>query len=95
VGSTDIGRSDDLPLRIEPEAGQVCEYGTECPQKRFITGVSQTPRAGFQVTVGFRREEAADIFDHHQGGVELFDGAGDVQPQPGAGAVGEARAASG
>lgn len=51
VGSTDIGRPDDLPFRIEPEAGQVCEYGTECPQKRFITCVSHTPRAGFHVTV--------------------------------------------
>jgi hypothetical protein len=95
VGSTDIGRPDDLPFRIEPEAGQVCENGTECPQKRFITGVSHTPRAGFHVTVGFRREEAADILDHHQSGSELFDGAGDVQPQAGAGAVREPGAEAG
>ncbi len=95
VGSTNGGRSEHTPLRIEPEAGQVCENGTECPQKRFIADVSHTPRAGFHVTVGRRGEKAGDIFDHHQSGSEFGDGAGDMPPQAGAGALGEARAAPG
>jgi hypothetical protein len=95
VGGTNVGRSEHTPFRIEPEAGQVCEYGTECPQKRFRSGVSHTPRAGFHVTVGRRGEEAADILDHHQLGSEFFDGPGHVQPQAGAGAFGEARAEAG
>lgn len=86
MGSSDLRSAYDCPFRIEPEAGQVREYGSECPQRRFTTCVSQTPRAGFQVAIGFRREEAADILDHHQSGLKGFDGAGNVQPETGPGA---------
>lgn len=95
VASADLRRAYTRPFRIEPEAGQVREYGSECPQRRFTVGVSQTPRAGFHVAIGRRREETSDIFDHHQSGSEFFDGAGDVPPQAGAGALGQARAAPG
>jgi hypothetical protein len=54
VGGTDIGRSQATPFRIEPEAGQVCKNGAECPQRALLgSEVSQTPRAGFHVAVGF------------------------------------------
>lgn len=59
----------------------------------LVSGVSQTPRAGFHVAVGVRAgrggEEATDVFKDHQAGSEDGDGAGDGVPQAGAGAFGE------
>jgi hypothetical protein len=82
VGGADIGRSQTTPLRIEPEAGQVCKNGAECPQRTSLgSEVSQTPRAGFHVAVGFGREDSGDILDHHQGRSQGLDGLGDVEPQ--------------
>ncbi|KPI04487.1 hypothetical protein OK074_4621 [Actinobacteria bacterium OK074] len=40
-------------------------------------------------------EEAADILDHHQAGVEGGDGVDDVAPQAGAGAGGQSGAGAG
>jgi len=85
VWSADLRSADDRPLRIEPEAGQVAEYSAECPQRRFTSCVSHTPRAGFHVAMCLRREEAADILNHHQSGLEGFNGSCDVQPQTGPG----------
>lgn len=44
------------------------------------------------VSSGSGGEQAADILDHHQVGVEGIDGADDVMPQAGAGAGGESSA---
>jgi hypothetical protein len=94
---TDVGGAQHAPARIEPEVGQGSEYSTECSHNRLACGISQTPRAGFQVArgTGGRGEESADVFDHHQTGVEDGDGVRDVVPQPGAGALGQTRAAAG
>ncbi|WSA99043.1 hypothetical protein OIE54_07085 [Streptomyces sp. NBC_01794] len=40
-------------------------------------------------------EQAADILDHHQAGVEGFDGVDDMAPQAGSGAGGQSGAGSG
>jgi hypothetical protein len=84
------------PFRIEPEGGQVSEYGTESSKNPSCSGIRiQSRSSGFQSAVSFRREEPFDIFDHHQSGSEFVDGAGHVGPQPGAGVGGEAGAAAG
>jgi hypothetical protein len=72
VRCADIGGTQHAPACIEPEVGQGSKYGTECPHNRLTWGVSQTPRAGFQVArgTGGGGEESADVFDHHQAGVE-------------------------
>ncbi len=79
---SDIRGAKHTPARIEPDVGQGAEYGTECAHSRLACGVSQTPRAGFHVArgIGGRGEEPPDILDHHQAGVEGFDGANDVVP---------------
>jgi len=89
VGGSHAGRRYNRPVRIEPERGKVCEYGVECPQMP-IWSLSQTPRAGFHVASGRGGEDAWDIFEDHQSGVEFGDGADDLRPEPGAGAVLEA-----
>jgi hypothetical protein len=67
VAGADFGSAYDLPFRMEPEAGQVAEYSSKCPQiGRSIVGFSHAPRAGFQVAMGTRGEETADILNDHQ-----------------------------
>ena len=97
VRGSDVSGAKHAPARIEPEVGQGAEYGTECAHNRLACGVSQTPQAEFHVArgTGGRGEEPADILDHHQTGVEGFDGAHDVVPEPGAGAFGKSGAAAG
>lgn len=97
VRGSDIRGAKHTPARIEPEVGQGAEYGAECAHSRLACGVSQTPRAGFHVArgTGGRGEEPPDILDHHQAGVEGFDGTDDVQPQAGPGAVGQSGATAG
>jgi hypothetical protein len=89
VAGTDLGRSKSRPLRIEPEGMKVCENSTECPQRRFASGVSQTPRAGFHVAVGRLGEKSGHILDHDQTGVQGGYRAGAVMPDAGAVAVAE------
>ncbi|EMF31114.1 hypothetical protein H114_00757 [Streptomyces gancidicus BKS 13-15] len=69
VRRPDLRSRKALPFRIEPEAGQVAEYNSECPHSRLTFSVSQAPRAGFHVAMGWGREDAAHIFDHHQLGL--------------------------
>lgn len=78
---------------MEPEGGQVSEYGTESSKKPSCSGTFiQSLSSGFQSTVSFRREEPFDIFDDHQSGLEDVDGSGHVGPQAGAGVGREAGA---
>jgi hypothetical protein len=91
VRRADVAGAKHVPARIEPEVGQVREYGAECPHSRLIWGVSQTPRAGFQVArgLGAGGEDASDVLDHHQAGAEDGYDVGDAAPHAGAGAFGE------
>lgn len=96
VGSADLRSLYDRPFRIEPEVGQVAEYGAKSAKNESCScGWIQIRSAGSQTAISFLREEAADILDHHQSGLEGLDGAGDVEPEAGAGAVGDARSQTG
>ncbi|WUF49445.1 hypothetical protein OHA73_35615 [Streptomyces sp. NBC_00483] len=97
VRGADVGGAKHAPARIEPDVGQGAEYGTECAHSRLTCGVSQTPRAGFHVArgTGGGGEESPDILDDHQTGFEGFDGADNVQPQTGPGAVNQSGATAG
>src|SRR5690606_40669827 len=54
------------PARVIPEGGQVPEYGTECPHSRLRSVVSQAPRAGFHVAMGWGTENSSHVLDHDQ-----------------------------
>jgi hypothetical protein len=60
------GRGNTDPLRIEPDFGQVCEYGSKCPHSRFRVGVSHAPRARFHVAIGSLTEQLLHVLDDHQ-----------------------------
>src|SRR5258708_7883738 len=66
VAAPDVGGGKTQPFRIEPETGQVSEYGAECPQNRTVIAVSHTPRAGFHSAVGSRTGQAPDVLDEHE-----------------------------
>ena len=54
VASPDVGYADAVPLRIEPEVGQVSENTSECSQNRpSVFGTSHASRAVFQRASGF------------------------------------------
>ncbi|MFK0192552.1 HAD family hydrolase [Kitasatospora sp. NPDC090308] len=48
VGGADIGRSDTNPFRIEPEAGQVREYGSQCSHSTLVLIVSNNAGAAIE-----------------------------------------------
>ena len=85
------GRWYNRPVRIEPDRGKVCEYGIECPQI-VAWSVSQTDRAGFHVASGGGSEDSGDILEDHQSGLKFGDGADDLRPEAGAGAIAQAGA---
>lgn len=97
VRGSNVRGAKHAPARIEPDVGQGAEYGTKCSHSRLACGVSQTPRAEFHVDrgTGGRGEEPSDILDHHQAGLEGFDGSGNVVPQTGPGAISQSGAAAG
>jgi hypothetical protein len=95
VRCSHIGCAQAVPARVVPQFGQVCENGSECPQRRFTCSVSQTPRAGFHVASGFGTEETSHVLGDDQGWAEVVDGVGHPGPQPGAGAGAEALAGAG
>jgi hypothetical protein len=96
VGSADLRSGHADPFRIEPEGGQVAEYGSKSSKNPACFGLFfQSLSVESQSTIGFCGEEAFDIFDHHQLGSEYGYGAGEVVPQSGAGVGGQARALTG
>jgi hypothetical protein len=91
VGSADLRCAQATPFRIEPEGGQVSEYGSKSSKNPACFGLFfQSLSVESQSTVCFRGEEALDILDHHQSGLEFVDGSGHVGPQAGAGVGGQA-----
>src|SRR5690606_33894325 len=64
VWRADVASAYATPARVIPEGGQVSEYGTECPHSRLRSVVSQTPRAGFHVAMGWGTENSSHILDH-------------------------------
>jgi hypothetical protein len=96
MGSADLRRCHAHPFRIEPEGGQVSEYGSKSSKNPSCSGFFvQSLSAESQTTVSGRREEPFDIFDHHQLGSEDGYGVGHVQPQARAGSLDEASALAG
>lgn len=79
MGSADLRSCHAAPLRIEPEGGQVAEYGSESSKSPVCSGlIDQSLSVGFQSTICLGGEEPLDIFDHHQFGLEFVNGVGHV-----------------
>ncbi len=95
VRGPDFGCPLHLPFRIEPEGGQVSENGTDSSKSAGAVALVQRRAVGSHTAIGAGGEKSTDIFDHHQSGAEYGYGAGDVRPQPGPGALGDARAQTG
>jgi len=83
VGSASVCRGYSRPFRVIPEVGQVSENGTACPQSMFVSGLSQTPRAEFQVAIGSGTEQSPHVFQHDQRWPQRVDGEGHVSPYTG------------
>lgn len=87
----DVLGSVHRPFRIEPEGGQVAEYGSESSKwPRFGLRV-HCPSIGSQTASGWCGQETADILDHDQSGGEDGNGACNMGPDAGSGAGCEPR----
>jgi hypothetical protein len=76
----------DLPLRIEPDVGQVPENSAECSQSMFVSALSQTPRARFHVAIGSGTEKPPHVLKQDESRLQHVDRRGDPRPHAGAGA---------
>lgn len=96
VRGPDVGCTLHMPFRIEPEVGQVSEYGADSSKSVGVVGVIIQRRAvGSHPASGLGREKSTDIFDHYQSRAEDGYRAGDVGPQARPRALGDACAQTG
>lgn len=77
-----VGRAETIPLRIEPEVGQVPEYGCHSP-KSVICGVFHFPSVSVATVV----KQSWDVFEEDEEIVgliveKLSEDSGDVRPDP-------------
>jgi hypothetical protein len=83
VRSSGIGSRYNCPPSVIPETGKVSENSAECPQRMFVSSLSHTPRAEFQVAIGSGTEKPPYVLEHDKPRGKRGDGTGDMRPDSG------------